>query len=482
MASTTTVGDAVSNHKKRPNDEEVPTTTEDPPNKEEGKPKYKGTPRQGNKKKTKKEAAKNQTWRRNNYDNNDDSRNNESPNGGSFANPDMREQFGVTVEELNENQEAEEEGRKKVKKKVAFLVGFLGTKYGGFQINPGQRSLQAEIELALFRCGMISLNNFGFAHKYGWSNSARTDKGVHAAAQVCSCKIELPSEEWELSDNLETARQRLDAKLPSDVTILDMERVTRSFCAKTQRDRVRYQYMVPSFLLHPDWIGVLKEQGVDLSNPNERLDNKRPMSEEEAKKVQSALKGYRSSHESRKLLQDALRKYEGTNFFHNFTKGLSPGQASARRFIECFRVQDRVVVNDVEWIPTQVLGQSFLLHQIRKMIGVAIDVARGAVPLETMDKALSEKDSMIVNVAPAQGLFLEMSYFTGYNRRKEQSKDLNDLDWDKDGPAKERWIAFRDIIRRHIFEEEQEQATFVQYMFQQDLVFDCRKSYGVVES
>jgi tRNA pseudouridine(38-40) synthase len=70
------------------------------------------------------------------------------------------------------------------KRKLGILVSFLGSRYGGFQINAGQRTLQAELELALFRAGIISSSNFGWPSKYSWSNSARTDKGVHAAAQV----------------------------------------------------------------------------------------------------------------------------------------------------------------------------------------------------------------------------------------------------------------------------------------------------------
>jgi tRNA pseudouridine38-40 synthase len=445
-------------------------------------------------KKSKKDASKNRTWRRDFDKDSGDDRSDEAPHVGSFANPAMREEFGVTIEELkdtNVDKEKEDdlrhsacdtdgiETKKTSKKKVAFLLGFLGTNYGGFQVNPGQRTLQAEIELALFRCGMISQSNFGIPHKYSWSSSARTDKGVHAAAQVCSCKVELPTEDWERAADLERAREQLNAMLPSDIQVLDMNRVTRNFCAKTQRDRVRYQYMVPSFLMHPSWRELLKSQNIDTVGPKEREDFRRPLSNDEIKRLQLALKGFRSSEESRKSLQAALRRYEGTNYFHNFTKGLSPGQAQAQRYIQYFNVQDPVVVEDVEWIPTQVLGQSFLLHQIRKMISVAIEVARGAVPLDFVDKALSETEAMVVNVAPAQGLFLEMSYFEGYNRRKGQNKELIDLDWSKDGPANQRWAAFRDVVRQHIVQEEKDQGNFLQYMYQQEFIFGDENAYGL---
>jgi tRNA pseudouridine(38-40) synthase len=261
--------------------------------------------------------------------------------------------------------------------------------------------------------------------------------------------------------------------------VLDVARTTRSFCAKTQRDRARYQYMIPSFLLHTDARSVLTEQGIPLEGRKEIA--KEPLSKEEIQKLQPILKAYRSTDEQRELLKAALKKYEGTHPFHNFTKGLKPGQASANRYIESFRVQDPVIIDGVEWIPTQVLGQSFLLNQIRKMISMAVDVARGVASLEAMDKALTKMTTLRVSLAPAQGLFLEMSYYGGYNKRKAQNKELPDLDWTVEGPATDRWEAFRNTIRKHIVEEEALQGNFLQYFYQQECIFKYKLSYDEPE-
>jgi hypothetical protein len=136
-------------------------------------------------------------------------------------------------------------------------------------------------------------------------------------------------------------------------------------------------------------------------------------------------------------------------------------------------------VNDVEWIPTEVLGQSFLLHQIRKMISVAVDVARGAAPLDFLDRALTKETLYKINVAPAQGLFLEMSYYGGYNRHKDRQNAgrLPNLDWTVPGPAHDRWSAMRDVIRNHIIQEETELGSFVHYMYVQEFVFGVRECY-----
>lgn len=341
-------------------------------------------------------------------------------------------------------------------------------------MNADQRTIQGEIELALYRAGLLNTLNFGLPHKCSWSSSARTDKGVHACAQVCSVKLELSESDLE-GDNLEGVRNRIESYLPSDIRVLDLLRTTRNMCAKTQRDRVRYQYMIPSFILHPDWKALLKEQGIPLTGRNPVA--KEPLTAEEVKKIKNAISGYRITSEQKVLLQSALKRYSGTNPYHNFTKGLKPGQPQANRFIEYFRVQDPVIIDGIEWIPTQVLGQSFLLNQIRKMICMAVDIARGVAPLAIMEKALAKKETVRIGIAPAQGLFLEMSYFGGYNRRKQQNQGLPDLDWSKDGPAKERWSAFRDTIRQHIVEEEKEQGNFIQYMYIQECIFDHERFY-----
>ena len=173
------------------------------------------------------------------------------PHEGSFAHDDMQKFFNVEVNVTESNKEdkvgddATDTTLKVPKRKLGMLVSFLGSNYGGFQINGGQRSLQAEIELALYRAGMIAPSNFGWPSKYSWSNSARTDKGVHAAAQVVSLKGEMifhsENNNMPISDQLNAMRESVNDHLPDDIRILDFERVTRPFCARTNRDKVRYQ-------------------------------------------------------------------------------------------------------------------------------------------------------------------------------------------------------------------------------------------------
>ncbi len=103
-----------------------------------------------------------------------------------------------------------------------------------------------------------------------------------------------------------------------------------------------------------------------------------PLTSDEADKLYSIFKSYRASAKDIDNLKDALRAFEGTHCFHNYTRGRDYDNKSSSRYIISFEVQDPIISehDGMEWIPTHVTGQSFLLNQIRKMISMAIDVAR----------------------------------------------------------------------------------------------------------
>ena len=64
-----------------------------------------------------------------------------------------------------------------------------------------------------------------------------------------------------------------------------------------------------------------------------------------------------------------------------------------------------------------VTGQSFMLHQIRKMVGVAIAIMRGLAPENAISLALDPRRDVNTCIAPDVGLFLDESIFESYNSR-----------------------------------------------------------------
>ncbi|KAL7428854.1 hypothetical protein ACHAXH_001830 [Discostella pseudostelligera] len=530
-----------------------------------------------------------------------------SPHEGSFAHEKMRQLFNVSIDDDDDDDDdkkqslvpsSDENGnvdaaaaitttttataatattamgaddddnsRRVPKRKLAILVSFLGTDYFGFQINPNHRTLQAELELALYKARIISKHNFGFPNKYSWSNSARTDKGVHAAAQVCSFKGEMIFHSntaandnddgktyaeggtggdyndyddddavatQKLKSELDAMRNKVNEYLPSEIQVLDIARPTRMFCARTNRNKVRYQYMVPSYMfcpreevrnafamMLPDEDGGGRIVDSDSSNNNNLVqDETTTILPEILAQARNRLMKYRVSPDQLERLQRVLKLFEGTHCFHNYTRRVGANDASSNRYILSFVPLDPILVPSegsdsatttqggmlgdtttmtaTQWIPLQVVGQSFLLNQIRKMVSAAVDFARGAVSEETIIQSLTKQCRMKVNVAPAQGLFLDRSYYEFYNRNKaknapkSKNKSMNadpqqhqqqqqhdiTLDWaEAEGqeefpPAVARIEEFKnDKIIPHIVQEEMNEGNFLRYLHMHDRLF-----------
>ena len=155
------------------------------------------------------------------------------------------------------------------------------------QINTLQHTLHAEIELAIYKAKLINHSNFGFPEKYSWSNAARTDKGVHACAQVISLKLVFPT------DDLDTIRDMINKQLPDDISVLDIVRTPRSFCCRTQRNKARYQYMLPSFVLQD--CNTIKEafnNVVTNKDDEARINNTKDLLPEEIARLRENFRGY----------------------------------------------------------------------------------------------------------------------------------------------------------------------------------------------
>jgi tRNA U38,U39,U40 pseudouridine synthase TruA len=81
----------------------------------------------------------------------------------------------------------------------------------------------------------------------------------------------------------------------------------------------------------------------------------------------------------------------------------------------------------MEFVRFTVIGQSFLLNQIRHMVGLAIDYARGACNSSVVDMVFGPYLTW-VPLAPAEGLFLHTAYFDKYNRRLPPAREPLDFE------------------------------------------------------
>ena len=119
-------------------------------------------------------------------------------------------------------------------------------------------------------------------------------------------------------------------------------------------------------------------------------------------------------------VQSTLSRFIGAHKFHNYTVDKSPKDASATRIIKSFNVNSTPIIkNDTEWLSLKVHGQSFMMHQIRKMVSmVALIIRCGCHDGRMQDSFMADRIS--IPKAPSLGLLLERPVFDAYNERLEQ--------------------------------------------------------------
>ncbi|OBA24204.1 hypothetical protein METBIDRAFT_34192 [Metschnikowia bicuspidata var. bicuspidata NRRL YB-4993] len=359
-----------------------------------------------------------------------------------------------------------EKSERKPKKKVACMIGYCGTGYNGMQIqnNPDVKTIEAELFRALIAAGAVSKENSTDLKKNGFMRAARTDKGVHAAGNVVSCKLILED------DTL----AKVNAALPSQIRMWGIERVNRSFdCRKMCSSRI-YEYLLPTHSLLPprpksslfnlieasraEHPGVLRDDadqawwqatraailasGVaqhELEQVFEKTaetvfdqdkaelrkeyyDAEGEVSEwgrlvRSVRRVEnSCRRGFRISDAKLQLFRDAMKQYEGSHNFHNFTLGKTYGDPSAQRFMKGTSVLAPFIIEGSEWVSIKIHGQLFMLHQIRKMVCMASLVVRTGCPITRISDCFGPAKINIPK-APALGLLLECPVYETYNER-----------------------------------------------------------------
>ncbi|XVF83049.1 hypothetical protein PTKIN_Ptkin16aG0101200 [Pterospermum kingtungense] len=381
------------------------------------------------------------------------------------------------------------------RRKIAMFFAYCGVGYQGMQKNPGAKTIEGDLEEALFHSGAVPEQDRGNSKRYDWARSARTDKGVSAVGQVVSGRfyIDPPG-----------LVERLNQILPPQIRIFGYKRVTASFNAKKFCDRRRYVYLIPVFALDPschrDRESVLaslgsgnelvkclecsergrKVEGVmgkrssletkstivqsDISSNNEQNGNaineenltselkevsdgsvQNEVTDMEDTGVENEVTNVDDSgveedkvnleskpveerkfcygEEEKERFNRILKHYVGSHNFHNFTTRTKAEDPAARRYIVSFHANTVVTVEGIDFVKCEVVGQSFMLHQIRKMIGMAVAVMRNCAPESLIETALRKDVHINVPTAPEVGLYLDECLFASYNQKWKDSHE-----------------------------------------------------------
>ncbi|KAI8468204.1 MAG: pseudouridine synthase [Monoraphidium minutum] len=369
-------------------------------------------------------------------------------------------------DEEDDGEDGQEGSGKYRRRKYAVWVAYVGAGYHGMQRNPGFPSIEEELERAMCKAGVIPEHLKGDFQGIKWARSARTDKGVSATCQVVSAKINV--------EPVETVAARINAQLPAQIRVMGVTRVTEAFNARTYCDRRRYEYILPVWVFDPKMgrgrsaedkasgaaaaaaaaaqqqqdgkqqpasdggggggkpsgggaggevggkaggsggdAAAEEEGGAQQGAAEHRTGDKRL----QRLRAEVARSTYVFDEAERARLNDLLCQYVGTHNFHNYTVKVDAFSREAQRYILSYECPGTVEIAGRKWARLVVLGQSFMLHQIRKMVGMAVAIMRGAAPPGCLEAALDPERDFNVPMAPELGLFLEEAFFENYNKR-----------------------------------------------------------------
>ena len=366
-------------------------------------------------------------------------------------------------EEEKKNSQGESHKLEKIKlpkRKFAIIHGYFGQNFSGNTKNPGVRTVEEELENALYKEKFISECNYGKLTKISWMRASRTDKGVSAIMNVVSAKLHKYPNLSEID-----MKQKLNAILPKDVKIFRIIEVSDHFDSKDNNNNREYHYILPTFLLEPKKEEEKKDKEKDNKDTNNN-DNNIESNKEEEINIPDDYKAnydYRLTEEDINKLKELCKGFLGTKKFHNYTRKVGFSNMSSQRHIIEMNCDDIIDFGVFQAIKFKIIGQSFLYNQIRKMIGMIIDCMRNKKDMDFFKNSfLSNKYD--IPKAPGEGLYLRNIDYSKYNDRKLNKKNNIFITDDDEKEMEE----FRQELVQKIKDTELNQKVFSSWLWKFD--------------
>jgi len=232
-----------------------------------------------------------------------------------------------------------------------------GTRYSGWQMQKGGKSIQGEILDAcreLFKSETVDV--------YG---AGRTDGGVHATGQIAhlDAQTDLP---------LLRIRYGINDRLPPDICILNVEDADPHFHARHDAVARSYIYQISRrrTAFGKKYVWWIKDH-LDILKMNE-----------------------------------AAKQFAGLKDFRSFTDD-DQEQASTKVEIKYAQVTE---FGDL--LLFHIVGSHFLWKQVRRMTGVVVEAGRGKLQTDEIASFFRQKSDIPAKLtSPPSGLFLERVYY-----------------------------------------------------------------------
>jgi len=239
--------------------------------------------------------------------------------------------------------------------RIALKLGYLGTNYHGFQIQPQfvGPTIEGELFTALQRLNIVE--DRAVSH---YAAAGRTDKGVHALSQVVSFDTANPN----------VTPRMINSMLPDDIWVFALAKPSSEFNARRDAISRAYRYFL--------WL-----------QPEENLDVAR--------------------------MREASELFIGTRDFSNFSQPPGHNEQEAQYYSPIREIKRLEIATDRSrsFIALDIEANSFLRKMVRKIVSALKLVGRGTKDTQWVEDLVERRITEQVEPAPAFGLILkEVAY------------------------------------------------------------------------
>ncbi|MFH1194428.1 MAG: tRNA pseudouridine(38-40) synthase TruA [bacterium] len=244
--------------------------------------------------------------------------------------------------------------------RLKLFIEYDGTRYSGWQMQRDAKSIQGKLYEAaekIFNGERIEI--------YG---SGRTDAGVHALCQVAHLEVKTMLAP-------EIIRVKMNDVLPADINIIEVEKAHPKFHARYDATSRIYLYQISRrrTAFGKPFVWWIKDK-LDFTK-----------------------------------MEKASKHFIGMHDFVSFADKDSPASpAAGEEKSTKVLIEDLQLKEDGDLILIRIMGSHFLWKQVRRMVGVLVEIGRGKLEAKDLVYFLEHKSPTPAKyTAPPSGLFLE---------------------------------------------------------------------------
>ncbi len=242
-------------------------------------------------------------------------------------------------------------------KTLKLTIVYNGAKFFGWQKQEGMRTVQGELENAMF-----SLTGQNVAVE----GSGRTDKGVHALGQVASVC-------FDCNIPVKNFKRAINNLLPEDIFVKKVEIAHDDFHARFSAKRKTYRYVV-------------------------QVGGVRPI-------IMHNLRAFYPYEVDLQKMKNCAKLLLGKHNFKGFCSSGTQVQSFEREIFD-ISIKKKGRVYSFE-----VTGSGFLYNMVRIIVGTLLEFGRNKLSLDDIQKALDGERKHAGVVMPACGLYLKDVFY-----------------------------------------------------------------------